>query len=121
MCLTHGPYSNTIKAIQDIMRKGVGGGGGDADAQRIGQLAWMLFLKIWDDREAPMRIEEFEIEKAWWTDRKETDQAWTYMAQNSSGTSASMPRDHKGNASSSPTSRRTKAHRRQSRRAAGPL
>ena len=23
-----------------------------------------------------MRIEEFELEKAWWTDRKETDRAW---------------------------------------------
>ncbi len=40
--------SNTIKAIQDIMRKDVGV---DGDAQRIGQLVWMLFLKIFDDRE----------------------------------------------------------------------
>ncbi len=38
----------TIKSIQDIMRKDVGV---DGDAQRIGQLVWMLFLKIFDDRE----------------------------------------------------------------------
>lgn len=40
--------STTIKAIQDIMRKDVGV---DGDAQRIGQLVWMLFLKIFDERE----------------------------------------------------------------------
>ena len=40
--------SSTIKSIQDIMRKDVGV---DGDAQRIGQLVWMLFLKILDDRE----------------------------------------------------------------------
>ncbi|KTB89009.1 DNA methyltransferase [Pseudomonas syringae ICMP 11293] len=41
--------SSTIKSIQDIMRRDVGV---DGDAQRIGQLVWMLFLKIFDDREA---------------------------------------------------------------------
>ena len=40
--------STVIKSIQDIMRKDVGV---DGDAQRIGQLVWMLFLKIYDDRE----------------------------------------------------------------------
>ncbi|CAD7721020.1 hypothetical protein LMG31886_31800 [Xanthomonas hydrangeae] len=40
--------SSTIKSIQDIMRKD---SGVDGDAQRIGQLVWMLFLKILDDRE----------------------------------------------------------------------
>ncbi|CAA7626012.1 Type I restriction enzyme EcoEI M protein [Candidatus Terasakiella magnetica] len=40
--------SATVKSIQDIMRKDVGV---DGDAQRIGQLVWMLFLKIFDDRE----------------------------------------------------------------------
>jgi hypothetical protein len=43
----------TIKSIQDVMRKDVGV---DGDAQRIGQLAWMLFLKILDDRE-----QEYEL------------------------------------------------------------
>ncbi|WP_069789492.1 type I restriction-modification system subunit M N-terminal domain-containing protein [Cyanobacterium sp. IPPAS B-1200] len=37
-----------IKSIQDIMRKDVGV---DGDAQRISQLVWMLFLKIFDDKE----------------------------------------------------------------------
>jgi type I restriction enzyme M protein len=40
--------TTTIKSIQDIMRKDVGV---DGDAQRIGQLTWLLFLKIFDDRE----------------------------------------------------------------------
>jgi type I restriction enzyme M protein len=40
--------SSTIKSIQDIMRKDTGV---DGDAQRIGQLVWLLFLKIFDDRE----------------------------------------------------------------------
>jgi type I restriction-modification system DNA methylase subunit len=40
--------SSTIKAIQDIMRKD---DGVDSDAQRIGQLTWMLFLKVFDQRE----------------------------------------------------------------------
>lgn len=37
-----------IKSIQDIMRKDAGI---DGDAQRLGQIGWMLFLKIFDDRE----------------------------------------------------------------------
>jgi type I restriction enzyme M protein len=39
----------TIKSIQDLMRKDAGV---DGDAQRIGQLVWMLFLKVLDKREA---------------------------------------------------------------------
>ena len=38
----------TIKSIQNEMRKDVGV---DGDAQRISQLAWMLFLKIYDAKE----------------------------------------------------------------------
>ncbi len=45
--------STTIKSIQDIMRKDVGV---DGDAQRIGQLVWMLFLKIYDDRESEQEL-----------------------------------------------------------------
>ncbi|MCA9907980.1 MAG: SAM-dependent DNA methyltransferase, partial [Anaerolineae bacterium] len=48
--------STTIKSIQDIMRKDVGV---DGDAQRIGQLVWMFFLKIFDDREK--EPEELEV------------------------------------------------------------
>ncbi len=39
----------TIKTIQDIMRKD---SGVDGDAQRISQLVWMIFLKVFDDRES---------------------------------------------------------------------
>ncbi|MDP1603969.1 MAG: class I SAM-dependent DNA methyltransferase [Legionella sp.] len=45
--------SNTIKTIQDIMRKDTGI---DGDAQRLSQLVWMLFLKIFDDRESEWEL-----------------------------------------------------------------
>ena len=44
----------TIKTIQDIMRKDAGV---DGDAQRISQLSWMLFLKIFDDKEKEYRAD----------------------------------------------------------------
>jgi type I restriction enzyme M protein len=48
--------SGIIKSIQDIMRKDVGV---DGDAQRISQLVWMFFLKIFDDHEKELEtIEE---------------------------------------------------------------
>lgn len=47
--------SGTIKSIQDIMRKDVGV---DGDAQRISQLVWMFFLKIYDDREEEIELLE---------------------------------------------------------------
>lgn len=47
--------TTTIKSIQDIMRKDVGV---DGDAQRIGQLTWMIFLKIFDDREQEWELME---------------------------------------------------------------
>lgn len=47
--------SGIIKSIQDIMRKDVGV---DGDAQRISQLVWMFFLKIFDDREAELEMLE---------------------------------------------------------------
>lgn len=47
--------TGTIKSIQDIMRKDVGV---DGDAQRISQLVWMIFLKIFDDREAELELIE---------------------------------------------------------------
>lgn len=45
--------SSVIKSIQDIMRKDVGV---DGDAQRIGQLVWMFFLKIFDDQEQELEM-----------------------------------------------------------------
>lgn len=51
--------STSIKSIQDIMRKDAGV---DGDAQRISQLGWMLFLKIFDDRETEheLMIEDYK-------------------------------------------------------------
>ena len=40
--------TSNIKAIRDIMRKDAGV---DGDAQRISQMVWMLFLKIFADKE----------------------------------------------------------------------
>jgi len=46
--------SNTlIKSIQDIMRQDAGI---DGDAQRISQLSWLLFLKIFDDQETEIEM-----------------------------------------------------------------
>jgi len=44
---------NVVKSIQDIMRKDAGV---DGDAQRISQLVWMLFLKIFDDKEYELEM-----------------------------------------------------------------
>lgn len=45
--------SNLVKSIQDIMRKDAGTYG---DAQRLEQLGWMFFLKIFDDREKELEL-----------------------------------------------------------------
>ena len=45
--------SNIVKIIQDIMRKDAGTYG---DAQRLEQLGWMFFLKIFDDREKELEV-----------------------------------------------------------------
>jgi type I restriction enzyme M protein len=45
--------SNIVKSIQDIMRKDAGTYG---DAQRLEQLGWMFFLKIFDDREKELLL-----------------------------------------------------------------
>ena len=47
----------TIKSLQDIMRKDAGI---DGDAQRIGQLGWLLFFKIFSDLETEAQIEDAE-------------------------------------------------------------
>jgi type I restriction enzyme M protein len=46
--------SGTIKSIQNIMRKDAGV---DGDAQRISQLAWMIFYKIFDDKERDYELQ----------------------------------------------------------------
>lgn len=45
----------TIKTIQDVMRQD---SGVDGDAQRISQLVWMIFLKVFDDREKELEVME---------------------------------------------------------------
>src|SRR5437870_4575854 len=45
--------SNIVKTIQDIMRKDAGTYG---DAQRLEQLGWMFFLKIFDDHEKELEL-----------------------------------------------------------------
>lgn len=47
--------SSVIKSLQDIMRKDAGV---DGDAQRLGQLSWLLFLKIFDAREEALELEQ---------------------------------------------------------------
>jgi type I restriction enzyme M protein len=83
--------STTIKAIQDIMRKDVGV---DGDAQRIGQLVWLLFLKIWDDREQELELLEdgfiSPLLDVRWTDaagetHKAPDLRWRAWAANPEG------------------------------------
>ncbi|MDE1975620.1 MAG: SAM-dependent DNA methyltransferase, partial [Patescibacteria group bacterium] len=49
------PIQSVIKAIQDIMRNDQGVAG---DGQRIEQLGWMLFLKLFDDQERTYELED---------------------------------------------------------------
>ena len=83
--------TTTIKSIQDIMRKDVGV---DGDAQRIGQLVWILFLKIWDDREAELAFLQDDyaspLENVTWTDargntRTAEDLRWSAWAADAEG------------------------------------
>jgi type I restriction enzyme M protein len=68
--------STTIKAIQDIMRQDAGV---DGDAQRISQLTWLLFLKIFDDRE-----QEYELDGAY-SSPIPRDLRWRNWASNAEG------------------------------------
>ncbi len=73
------------------MRKDVGV---DGDAQRIGQLVWLLFLKIWDDREQEIELMEdgfsSPLMDVTWTDvsgetRKAKDLRWRTWASDPEG------------------------------------
>ena len=46
---------NFVKSLQDIMRKDAGING---DAQRIEQIVWLLFLKIFDTKEEEWEFTE---------------------------------------------------------------
>ena len=47
--------SGFIKRLRDIMRNDAGVNG---DAQRIEQIVWMLFLKVYDTKEADWEMNE---------------------------------------------------------------
>jgi type I restriction enzyme M protein len=72
------------------MRKDVGV---DGDAQRIGQLVWLLFLKIWDDRERELELieEGFQsplVDVRWLENgdrRKAPDLRWSAWAKDPEG------------------------------------
>ncbi len=73
------PISNVVKSIQNIMRKD---DGVDGDAQRISQLCWMLFLRIYDTQEQEWeQIEENYIniipKKFQWRDWAEDSEGIT--------------------------------------------
>lgn len=50
---------NFVKRMRDIMRQDAGVNG---DAQRIEQLTWMLFLKIYDDAESVWELMDDDFE-----------------------------------------------------------
>lgn len=66
-----------IKAIQDIMRKDVGV---DGDAQRISQICWLLFLKIFDDKEL-----EWEFTKSNYRSPLQSRFRWSNWAKDPEG------------------------------------
>jgi type I restriction enzyme M protein len=67
----------TVKAIQDIMRKDVGV---DGDAQRLGQMAWMFFLKIIDDQD-----QELELLRDGYTSPIPPEYQWRHWAADPEG------------------------------------
>jgi type I restriction enzyme M protein len=69
--------SSVIKSIQDIMRKDAGV---DGDAQRLGQMSWLLFLKIFDAQEEAL---EFELED--YQEPIPTQYLWRNWAQDNEG------------------------------------
>ena len=66
-----------IKSIQDIMRKDAGV---DGDAQRLSQLVWLLFLKIFDDKE-----KEYELVDGKYKSPLPKEMRWRNWAQDPEG------------------------------------
>ena len=54
-----GNMSNFVKRVRDIMRNDAGING---DAQRIEQMVWMLFLKVYDAKEDDWELKEDNYE-----------------------------------------------------------
>lgn len=71
------PIGTLIKTIQDIMRKDVGV---DGDAQRISQVVWLLFLKIFDDKE-----QEWKLTIKGYKSPLQTRFQWSSWAKNPEG------------------------------------
>ena len=66
-----------IKTIQDIMRKDVGV---DGDAQRISQMVWLIFLKIFDDKE-----QEWQLTVSGYKSPLPSRFRWSHWARNPEG------------------------------------
>lgn len=69
--------TNVIKSVQDIMRQDAGV---DGDAQRISQLVWMIFLKVFDAKE-----EEWELECDDYTPIVPEELRWSNWAADDEG------------------------------------
>lgn len=69
--------TSVIKSIQDIMRQDTGV---DGDAQRISQLVWMIFLKLFDDKE-----KEYELLDSNYKSPIPEDLRWRNWAANDEG------------------------------------
>lgn len=69
--------STTVKSIQDIMRQDAGV---DGDAQRISQLTWLFFLKIFDAKE-----EEYELKDRKYRSPIPKSMRWRNWAADPSG------------------------------------
>jgi type I restriction enzyme M protein len=69
--------TNVVKSVQDIMRQDAGV---DGDAQRISQLTWMIFLKVFDAKE-----EEWELEYEDYTPVIPEELRWSSWAANDEG------------------------------------
>ncbi|SDW21229.1 type I restriction-modification system subunit M N-terminal domain-containing protein [Nitrosomonas communis] len=66
-----------VKTIQDIMRKDVGV---DGDAQRISQMVWLIFLKIFDDKE-----QEWQLTVSGYQSPLPSQLRWTNWAKDTEG------------------------------------
>jgi type I restriction enzyme M protein len=78
--------SSVIKSIQDIMRQD---SGVDGDAQRISQLTWLLFLKMFDAQE-----EELELTREAYKSPLPEDLRWRNWAADAEGLTGDKLLDH---------------------------
>ena len=69
--------TTVVKSIQDIMRQD---SGVDGDAQRISQLTWLLFLKVFDALE-----EELELTRDEYTSPIPPSMRWRHWAADPEG------------------------------------